>query len=234
MANGEQPRVVDKYKIEYLMNVFKEENDEDARCYGYVHFMANYVVHTMGRKNLIYALKKNKNSTMFDHLTISDEAWIITMLVNNEDCWIHEFESRKIHPTAPTNNQRHDDETQNKENEKKKSSPKPKWTHMQKGDKCQLFRSSWKEEGRQYYAEVYKSIKNERQKPAIVDMIKKASDKFMEHASVYSDKIKSNEKKETDTKKLEEYLDGNKDEIELFDEEGGYNSDAAIDVIVQV
>ena len=65
-------------------------------------------------------------------------------------------------------------------------------------------------------------------------MIKKASDKFMEHASVYSDKIKSNEKKETDMKKLEEYLDGNEDEIELFDEEGGYNSDAAIDVIVQV
>ena len=105
---------------------------------------------------------------------------------------------------------------------------------MRKGDKCQLFRSSWKEEGRQYYAEVYKSIKNERQKPAIVDMIKKATDKFMEHASVYSDKIKSNEKKYTDTKKLEEYLDGNKDEIDLFNKEGGYNSNAAIDVIVQV
>ena len=111
MANGEQPRVVDKYKIEYLMNEFKEENDEDARCYGYVHFMANYVVHTMGRKNLIYALKTKRSLTMFDHLTISDEAWTITMLVNNDECWIHEFESRKMLPTATSDNLGHDDAT---------------------------------------------------------------------------------------------------------------------------
>ena len=65
-------------------------------------------------------------------------------------------------------------------------------------------------------------------------MIKKASDKFMEHASVYSDKTIMTEKTNADTKKLEEYLDGNEDEIELFNEEGGYISDAAIDVIVQV
>ena len=56
----------------------------------------------------------------------------------------------------------------------------------------------------------------------------------MEHASVYSDKTKITEKTNADTKKIEEYLDGNEDEIDLFNEEGGYDSDAAIDVIVQV
>ena len=50
---------------------------------------------------------------MFNHHTISDEAWTITMLVNNEECWIHEFESRKKHPTAPSDNPSHDDATQN-------------------------------------------------------------------------------------------------------------------------
>ena len=35
-------------------------------------------------------------------------------------------------------------------------------------------------------------------------------------------------------KKFEEYLNGNEDKIELFNKEGGYNSNAAIGVIVQV
>ena len=52
-------------------------------------------------------------------------------------------------------------------------------------------------------------------------MIKKASNKFMEHATVYYDKTKITEKKNADAKKLEEYLDGNEDEIDLFNEEGG-------------
>ena len=105
---------------------------------------------------------------------------------------------------------------------------------MQKRDKCQLFQSSWKEEGRTYYAEVCKSIKNDRNKPGMDDMIKKSSDKFMTNTSVYSDKNNSTETDDMNAKKLEEYLNGDKDEIELFNEEGGYNSDAAIDVIVQV
>ena len=75
-----------KYLVEYLLDNFQDGEYKNALYYVYVHFMANYVVHTMGKKNLIYALKTNRSSTLFNHLTISDEAWTITMLVNNGEC----------------------------------------------------------------------------------------------------------------------------------------------------
>jgi len=61
----------------------------------YIRFIEGFVVPLLGLRKVTKFFKTHTNKSIFDMMDESDEAWAISVLRNNEEMWIHEYNKKK-------------------------------------------------------------------------------------------------------------------------------------------
>jgi len=135
--------------------VFAIKNPEDSVLTDYIRFVVKYTSMIFGKRKILSEFKKNKNCTLFDVLTPSDEAFAIVIFENNQDKW--EGQAKKI---MKMDEEEADSVSFDKENEDQSKSPikKAKWSGVRSGKKNAYLQDNWSEDGKKRYIELGKII----------------------------------------------------------------------------
>ena len=135
--------------------VFAIKNPQDSVLTDYIRFVVKYTSMIFGKRKILQEFKKNKDCTLFDVLTTSDEAFAIVIFENNQDKW--ECQAKKI---MKIDEEEADSVSFDKENEDQSGSPikKAKWSGVRSGKKNAYLKDNWSEDGKKRYMELGKII----------------------------------------------------------------------------
>ena len=121
---------------QYIPTMTNEAKDELGAMF--CHVVANYTVCLYGKRQITKWLGKNKGCTYLDMITLSDIAYVASLIMNNLEYWPEQYKLKKM--------SKEEQKTYKEENELKK----PKFTDRE-GQSRALYSCGWSKEGLDFY-----------------------------------------------------------------------------------
>ena len=118
----------------------------------FLRFLDKYAMLNLGERTVTDYMRKNRNKTLVDLLTVADVAFTILNYENDKECW-SDFYCRK----------------NSTQQDVRIAAPK---YHAKRGAKIAKFGSGWTDEGRAYYTQIVGEIKRLWESEAFMSVLR--------------------------------------------------------------